>query len=280
MHSKKSKLFITIFTALFILPASCIIFPGCSRSGNQDVVERVLIRVGGSTVTVREFHEAFESGITSPSVLYSDTEALQKERFRTLNRLTEELVILERARELSIQVSDEELAKAVNDFKQDFPDDTFEQTLIENGVSYLVWEKGLKRRLLLEKVIRQEVSEKSFQVPLPPNDTGATAMDANFEAQMPVDEPMYGEDAPKDNKNDTRGALSENTSESESKAADETTDGSEPESEVETDFSRMIPESESENQYEAWITRLKEQYTIEIDWKLWEEIEQEDLGDV
>lgn len=256
------------FTIMFALLALFTVSSGCSRNGNQGVVERVLIRVGGSTITVREFHEAFESGITSPSVLYSDPEALQNERYRTLNRLTEELIILERARELGVQVSDEELAQAVDDFKKDFPDDTFEQTLIENGISYLVWEKGLKRRLLMEKVIRQDVSESSFQVPLPPNETVATAMDANFEAQMPVDE----EDTPED--------FSQDASEGEAETPDETVDTAEPEGEAGTDFSLATTDSEAESDYAAWIARLKEQYTIEIDWKLWEEIEQENTGDV
>jgi hypothetical protein len=251
---------------LFILLIASALFPGCGRDENRDAVERVLIRVGGSTVTVREFHEAFESGISSPSVLYSDMEALRDERYRTLNRLTEELIILERARELELAVSDEELARVVDDLKKDFPDDTFEETLIENGISYMVWEKGLKRRLLMEKVIRQDVSPTSFQVPLPANDTTATAMDANFEAQIPVDT----EDA-----QDTQPG---NAPDMEAEAIDHTAGAGNSAGDAETDISPPLPENKAEAEYDEWITSLKEKYAIEIDWKLWEEIEQEDTG--
>jgi hypothetical protein len=251
---------------LCILLSASFFTPGCSRDENRAAAERILIRAGGSSVTVREFHEAFESGITSPSVMYSDMEALRDERYRTLNRLTEELIILERARELELAIGDEELARGVADLKKDFPDDTFEETLIENGISYMVWEKGLKRRLLMEKVIRQDVSATSFQVPLPANDTAATAMDANFEAQIPVDtkntESIRPENGP-----DTEAAKSGDTAEAGNSAEN-----------AQTDTSHPIPENKAESEYDKWITGLKERYPIEIDWKLWEEIEQEDAG--
>jgi hypothetical protein len=253
---------------LYALLVVSALFPGCSPGGNQGAVERVLIRVGDSTITVRGFHEAFESGITSPSVLYSDAEALREERYRTLTRLAEELIILERARELALVISDEELALAVDDVRKDFPDDTFEQTLIENGISYLAWEKGLRRRLLMEKVIQQDVSAASFQVPLPADNASATAMDANFEAQIPVDT-ADGRDIPLD-------APPEIAAEH----IDDTGSTGDPEGDTGTDKARVPPENGSESEYNAWIARLKEQYTIEIDWKLWEEIEQEDIGGI
>jgi len=147
--------------------------------------------------------------------------------------------------------------------------------LIENGVSYLVWEKGLKRRLLMEKVIRKDVSENSFQVPLPADKVVTTAMDANFEAQISLDE----EAASGDETVKTRNAASKDVPEGAAEAPDETVDTAAPEGENELDFSRTAAENEAESEYAAWIGRLKEQYTIEIDWKLWEEIEQEDIGD-
>jgi hypothetical protein len=56
-------------------------------------------------------------------------------------------------------------------------------------------------------------------------------------------------------------------------------DTAESEGENEPGFSLAAAENEAESEYAAWIGRLKDQYTIEIDWKLWEEIEQEDIGE-
>jgi hypothetical protein len=230
------------------------ILSGCGTNEDQVAGERILIRVGSSTATVRDFHEAFESNIIAPSLLYSDAENLRDEKYRTLNRLTEELVILERARELELQISDMELRQAVDNFKKDFPDDTFEQTLIENGVSYLSWEKGLKRRLLMEKVIQKDISENTFQVPL-------TAEEAEATIETPEDD---------------NAGTSNSTTIAPSDDAREGSDTVAPESDAGTDVASGVPDNTSESQYSVWIERLKQKYAIEIDWKLWEKIEQED----
>jgi hypothetical protein len=216
-------------------------------------------------MTVRDFHEEFESSITAPSVLYSDPEALREEKYRALVRLTEELIIVERARELEIEVSDEELAKAVEGFKQDYPDDTFEATLLENGISYLSWEKGLKRRLLMEKVIRKDISEDAFQVPLPSKPKTDTETDVATDALLSGDE-----------SEDTAPA-SELPENSEAEAADSSDTMDETEAAAQN-LAATLPVNVGEAEYNAWIDGLRSQYTIEIDWDLWEKIEKEDTG--
>ena len=220
---------------------------GCGGSGNHDMDEKVLIRAGGSVVTVRDFHEAFESGITSPSRLFQDPEALREEKFRILTRLSEELLILERARELKLQVSEDETAQVVNDFKKDFPDNTFEKTLMENGISFLTWKKALKRRILMEKVIRQDLSEQSFRTPLTVNENWA----ADDTKSLPGNEAVHADDSGDETSPDNEGLPEP--------PAGTTAAGAE---------------------YPAWINRLKQQYAIEIDWKLWEIIVQEQTDGV
>ena len=140
-------------------------FPGCGKSGEHGMDDRVLIHVGGSVVTVQAFLDAFNSDTASSADQFSDPETLDDKKLRILNELEEEAVIFERARELNLRVSDEEVMQAVNDFKKDYPDDTFEQTLREDNVSYSDWKKALQQRLLLEKVIRKDLAEGAFQVP-------------------------------------------------------------------------------------------------------------------
>lgn len=248
---------------LCILLVMSALFPGCDSGTGSVGGERALVRVGESIVTVRDFYEEFESGIMAPSVLYSDPEALRDEKYRALVRLAEELIIMERARELEITVSDEEVAQAVSDFKQDFPDDTFETTLLENGISYLLWEKGLRRRLLMEKVIRKDVSEDSFQVPLPPkpkDESDAAIPEVNLlETDAQDMETSSGEASQKAGETDT----------ADSQVVPDVAD-------TVTDLTTTLPVNVGEAEYSAWIKRLKNQYTIEIDWELWEKIEKED----
>ena len=230
--------------ALLILSMLC----GCGGGGNRDLNEKVLIRAGGSVVTVRDFHEAFESGITSPSRLFQDPEALRDEKYRILNRLTEELLILERARELNLRVGDGETARVVDDLKKDFPDDTFEKTLRENGISFPTWKKALKRRLLMEKVVRKDLSETSFRTPLTVNGDRAADDTKNPPENVAENADASGDDAPPGDDEDLSGTPARTTA--------------------------------AEVAYPEWINRLKQQYAIEIDWKLWEIIEQESADGV
>jgi hypothetical protein len=120
------------------------------------------MRVGNSTVTVSEFNHAVEAA--AEDVFSGEQEmgaATQNElRMRVLNQLAEELVISERGKALGFKVSDEELERGVADIKADYPDDTFEKTLLENAVSLQAWKKKLALRLLINKVIQSELVDK------------------------------------------------------------------------------------------------------------------------
>ena len=269
-----SRHFISCYATLFTLLTLFVILPGCGSGGNQDTVDRILIRVGESTVTVEEFHETLQNGIAAPSVLHGDTETLQSARYRTLNRLTEELIILERGRELKIQVSNEELALTVNDFKKDFPDDTFEQTLIENGISYLSWEKGVKRRLLMEKVVRKDVLEDFFPVPLPFDEANTTRKNAEFQVHFPLE----GEDGGEIETGDAEALPDRESPKNDNETAGENRNPDARENEPEETPAPAIPGNRAESEYDQWLNRLKSQYTIEINWKLWEKIEQKNVG--
>lgn len=136
-----------------------VVLLGCSQKQAQD---DYLIRVGSQTITVNEFKQTVEmagedafadEGESQPG----DHKDLQ---IRVLNQLSEELVILEKAKELGIHLSEEQIDKAVNKIKADYPDNTFEETLLENAVSFAIWRKRLAARLMIEKVIAKELVEK------------------------------------------------------------------------------------------------------------------------
>ena len=58
-----------------------------------------------------------------------------------------------------------EVEKAVSEIKKDYPEDVFEQMLLEYAVSYNSWEEGLKNRLLVEKVIGAELDKQVLITP-------------------------------------------------------------------------------------------------------------------
>ena len=143
-----------------VWPLVCLLlFSHCSRPAQDN---GYLIRVGNSTVTVSEFNHAVEAAAEDAfSGDVEINEETQNElRMRVLNQLAEELIIAERAKALGIKVTSEELERAVADIKSDYPDDTFEKTLLENAVSFQVWKKKLELRLLINKVIESELVDK------------------------------------------------------------------------------------------------------------------------
>jgi hypothetical protein len=144
---------------LIWLAAAFISFSSCSA---KPQVDGYLIRVGTSTISVSEFKRAVEA--TREEAFPGDQEispsALNDLRVRVLNQLTDELIIMERAAAMGIHVSDQELEASIEAVKEDYPDDTFEKTLLENAVSFQTWKQKLATRLLIDKVIAKELVDK------------------------------------------------------------------------------------------------------------------------
>ncbi len=142
-----------------IVAISLILLCHCDRPTQED---NYLIHVGSSTVTVSEFKQAVQAAAEEvfPGEQEVNAAAQNDLRVRVLNQLTEELIITERAKAMGLRVSDEELEHAVAGIKADYPDDTFEKTLLENAVSFQSWKEKLATRLLIDKVIESELVDK------------------------------------------------------------------------------------------------------------------------
>lgn len=216
-----------ILTLLFLCS-----YTGCMNSGSNSGNEP-LIRVGDRVVTVIEFNKAFEIIQSAyPQDLRDNPEDLRDAQLRLLNQLAVEMMILERAEELGLSISDEELNKAVNDIKSDYPEDTFEKTLLKTAISYESWKTRLKNRLLMQKVIDHELKD---QIVITPEDI------AN-----------YYEDNIKTRDSETESAASED--------------------EMNEMIIKFLRREKEEQAYQKWINDLKKSYAIEIDSKQWKKI--------
>jgi hypothetical protein len=238
--TKLFTLTIWLLGALLLFGSFC----GCTNSKSNSDDEH-LIRVGDRVLTVLEFNQAFEISKTAyPHNLRFDPDDFKNAQLRLLNQLMGEMIILERAKELGLYISDEELAKAVADIKIDYPEDTFEKTLLEFAVSYESWEAQLKKRLLMEKVVDSELKN---QIVITPEDI-ARYYEKNFKIQ----------------ESDMDSATKiENINEM---------------------IIKQLRREKTEEAYTRWIQKLKQQYPIEINSIQWEKIfgsnynEDQDLG--
>lgn len=148
------------FIILLGVSLMVLILAACANPDSMDEKEYI-IRVGDRVLTVFDFNKAFEMAKTAYSHnVMQDPVVLRESRLRLLDQMTEQMLIMERAQELGIETSELEVEKTISDIKKDYPEDVFEQTLLEYAVPYNVWEEGLKKRLLLEKVVNEELSGK------------------------------------------------------------------------------------------------------------------------
>ena len=135
-----------------------LVLAGCPGPDSASQQQAVLIRTDQQTITLDQFDRAFEAA----RIAYSDERAIdprviENARLRLLNQMAEEVIIDRRAGELGIALGDEELEAAIQAIKKDYPDDTFEQMLLESAIPYSLWRDRLRVRLLMEKVVDREL---------------------------------------------------------------------------------------------------------------------------
>ena len=207
-------------------------FSGCMNSGSNSDHEN-LIQVRDRVLTVLEFKEAFEIAKTAyPHNLRSERDDFKNAQLRLLNQLMVEMIILERAEELGLEISNEEVEQAAAEIKKDYPEDTFEKTLLEFAVSYESWETRLRNRLLMEKVVDSELKDEIV---------------------------INSEDIADYYKKNLK------TKESDSDQASQSKD-------INEMIIKHLRREKTEEAYIIWIKKLKQQYSIKINSSQWEKI--------
>ena len=227
MMRKWKKLSLLIGSLLLI-----IIWGGCSDS-ETNVEDEYLLRLGTRSVTVLEFNEAFEiAKIAYPHQIRNKPEDLKKAQLRLINQMMIELMVLERAQELGIELSKTEVEDAIAEIKSDYPEGVFEETLLEVAVSYETWVKRLKTRLIMEKVIDKELKDK---IVITPEDI-SIYYEENFKGKQQASE-----------LNEDSGDINEA-------------------------IIKILRRKKLEEAYSVWINELKSNYKIEVNNTQWEKI--------
>ena len=140
-------------------------FLGCSDSKGP-VSPEILIQINDSVVTVGDFERAVQDTTDDfPAEMDMDAKVLADIQLRILNQFTERLILVERARELNLQISDAELEEVIASIKADYPKGEFDQVLLEQAVSFQQWKNDLRIRLLMVKVVDHELEPRIHITP-------------------------------------------------------------------------------------------------------------------
>lgn len=131
---------------------------GCQPESS---VERstVLMAVGERAFRVDEFERAYRVFRSAHGVGLEEDPAVERaSKLRFIQQVAEQLVLLEYARDVGLEISADALNAAVEDIRGDYPEDLFEQMLLENAVNFVDWKQALRVRLTIDQLIQQELT--------------------------------------------------------------------------------------------------------------------------
>ncbi len=202
-------------------------FQGCRQESRS--TSMILMKVGARTVTVDEYRRSLNIYQTSTGTYGDDDLAAAREmQIRFVQQLADQLVLLEHAQTLGIEVNDQELDEALEAFKRDYPDDVFEQLLLENAITLEEWKASLRTRLIIERVIQKELED---QIRISEQDM------AQFMAQI----------------------------QSEPQDVEADTEAQEAQAPSDKAIVNQLRRSKTETAYADWMAALKKRYPVEID---------------
>ncbi len=146
--------------AVATLVAAAFVFGGC-RKPKQDAPsgEEVVLQVGEAAVTLRDFAEDYERAKLERGITGDATAASALKEALVAETIKREL-IMRHAREIGMTVTAEEVSAEITRIRSHYPGESFREMLAEQYVAYDVWIERQKTRMLVEKVISEEVESK------------------------------------------------------------------------------------------------------------------------
>jgi len=144
----------TITVGLVILS----LITGCANKGDTSAEDQVVIRVDDRMLTLGEYNECFaQIRMSYGSDEANDRETMRAARLRLLSQLAEEMIILRRADELDLDISPDEVDKVMGELQKDSSGEGFQYLLMKQAISLEDWKESLRKRLLVEKVIHEDL---------------------------------------------------------------------------------------------------------------------------
>lgn len=144
--------------AAFVL--LCLIWAGCNRP-RQQIAPDYVIKAGEVVVTRDQFLAELDLKLSNyPYDIKKSPERYNEVVVDLVATLSEESLLLAAAAKNGVVVSETDLRKAKEKILEDYPEESFEQMLLENAVSVFLWEQKLKHDLIIDKFIREHLMEK------------------------------------------------------------------------------------------------------------------------
>jgi parvulin-like peptidyl-prolyl isomerase len=142
------------------LPRSALLLLGLSLPlGAAEVVERIVARVNDRLITHSEFEKRVDAASRSPQAPADPAQVRQD----VLKDLIQEKLLEDRARELNVAATDEEVENAVERIKRQYnlaTDAEFDAALRESNITRDDLKKQMRQTITLQKVIGRDVTSR------------------------------------------------------------------------------------------------------------------------
>ncbi|MGW8313439.1 MAG: peptidylprolyl isomerase [Desulfuromonadales bacterium] len=116
-----------------------------------------LIRINDQQISKSDFLVEFEKSLQKDQPL-SGIEREELQRSFLVQFIDRELIHAE-ARRLNITLTEDDVEKALQSYRQDYPGTSFEAMLQDRGLTLQSWREELKESLIMEKLLEQAVYE-------------------------------------------------------------------------------------------------------------------------
>ncbi len=146
-----------IISIILLVALILVALSGCNNSAPPPATG-FLIKAGSVRVFKTEFGQELDLKLTAyPYDIRTRPDEYNTMVLDLVYTLSEETVLLAAAKAKAIDVSSAELALAEQKFKRDYPEDSFDQMLLENALPYTVWKNRFKKDKVIERLIQQDL---------------------------------------------------------------------------------------------------------------------------
>jgi hypothetical protein len=133
---------------------------GCDR-GPKTPAPEYIIKAGPILVTKAQFSEELDLKLSAyPYDIKNDPDRYNEVVMDLVSTLYEETLLLAVAQKMQITVTDQAADAMENHIKSSYPEDSFDQMLLENAVPYMVWKKKLQNTMVIDKLLQQQLLDK------------------------------------------------------------------------------------------------------------------------
>ena len=145
---------------LLVMMLFMLCCPGC---GEPEKEKPVVFLIKTPLVSLSEPDFLDELDLKKAAYPYSldkDPAEYNEMVIQLVNMLSEEMLLLSAAADLGVTVTEMEVNAAEEEFKKDYPENSFDEMLLKNAIPYALWKKRLNKNLIIDKLIDQEIRNK------------------------------------------------------------------------------------------------------------------------